>query len=524
MNEKFKGLEFGLQDFGQNLLDAVKMCAKHPVYTGFVLSFILSSCSAALPTAENPSFTPTIGPETNSDVSFEIIPTPNIKELLSPGVYPTESYCSDDLALCVFHQFDQDGKALAPRAYTNSKIDFDLDNNTVIVTGDPLIQDDKDVWIYPPHDGQNGYETVETMSVEKATTWMENMSEAGRGNMQTVIDEARSKGVGVNILMKTVLNVQKNADGQDKLVDMTGGLAISSGEEGATIAQLNDTLEPLTENELLKDQQIAGVDFVPQFDGTEKLVMEVYPSDWKDNGVAWVSPQWFELQSQIASAGEIFTLLADGTLEQRTSEGAVTVPGLTVDKNGVMTLQVGDQLVTLDPAEVKFDDTKGVSVKGYTQDENGDWGVESPTIALLNKYGVDPNTYTLTEVDGVMVGTDNETGKEILRDGRFEINYAVELAKKDCEPTDMVPDKWGSMPAKYGDISSRYLETLLNDTNYLSSDGALTVYNILIDRTKQCWGFVDGDALLYRDQTGLVQIVSTIHIPKNELFDFLFNQ
>ena len=296
MNEKFKGLEFGWQDVAQNMLDAVKMCAKHPVYTGFVLSFILSSCSAALPTAENPSFTPTLGPELNPDISFDIIPTVSAKEALSSGVYPTETYCSDDLNLCVFHQFDQEGKALAPRAYTNSQIDFDLANNAVIVTGDPFIRTDQDVWIYPEHDGQKGYEALGTMSVEEATAWMENMSEAGRGNMQTAIDEAKSKGVGVNILMKTVLNVEKNAEGQDKLVDMIGGLAVSSGEEGATIAQLNDTLEPLTENELLKDQQIAGVDFVPQFDGTEKLVMEVYPSDWIEvGGGSWVSPEFFEL-------------------------------------------------------------------------------------------------------------------------------------------------------------------------------------------------------------------------------------
>ena len=61
---------------------------------------------------------------------------------------------------------------------------------------------------------------------------------------------------------------------------------------------------------------------------------------------------------------------------------------------------------------------------------------ESTAIALFDKYGVDPDTYTLAEVDGVIVATDKETGKEIFRDGRFEISYAVELAKKDCEPTE----------------------------------------------------------------------------------------
>ncbi len=65
---------------------------------------------------------------------------------------------------------------------------------------------------------------------------------------------------------------------------------------------------------------------------------------------------------------------------------------------------------------------------------------ESAAIALFDKYGVDPDTYTLAEVDGVIVGTDNETGTEIFRDGRFEIGFVIEIAKKDCEPTNFEPD------------------------------------------------------------------------------------
>ena len=72
----------------------------------------------------------------------------------------------------------------------------------------------------------------------------------------------------------------------------------------------------------------------------------------------------------------------------------------------------------------------------YTFDkESGKWGVgiseaESAAIALFDKYGVAPDTYILTDVDGIMVGTDKETGVEIFRDGRFDISYAVKLAKR----------------------------------------------------------------------------------------------
>lgn len=85
-------------------------------------------------------------------------------------------------------------------------------------------------------------------------------------------------------------------------------------------------------------------------------------------------PQFVELQSQIAASGETFTLLSDGTLEQMTEGGAVTVPGLFVDKNGVMNLQVGNETVTLSPEDVSFDDKNGVNVEGYNFDETtGKW-------------------------------------------------------------------------------------------------------------------------------------------------------
>ena len=135
-------------------------------------------------------------------------------------------------------------------------------------------------------------------------------------------------------------------------------------------------------------------------------------------------PQFVTLQDSIAASGETFTLLPNGTLEQRTSEGAVTVPGLAVDKNGVMTLQVtlqGQSLkVTLSPEDVNFDDDTGVSVKGYTQDENGKW-VEA-IFRLPNGAGLE---FGETRADGSreIVGFIPRAGLDSQEKMAFEVKF-----------------------------------------------------------------------------------------------------
>lgn len=175
-------------------------------------------------------------------------------------------------------------------------------------------------------------------------------------------------------------------------------------------------------------------------------------------------------------------------------------------------LESGFQLVTTG--------TDGQEIEKQTVDTKG-WAetAESKAIALFNEYGVDPGSYTLAEVDGIMVGTDNETGKEIFRDGRFDISYAVDLAKRDCEPTDFEPNKYGFIQKKDMDSSNRYLEKLMADSDYWPPDDTF-LWNILIDRTRRCWGLVGNDAFLYRNETGLIQIIPIIHFTEDELFRF----
>lgn len=86
-------------------------------------------------------------------------------------------------------------------------------------------------------------------------------------------------------------------------------------------------------------------------------------------------PQFIAAQEKVAASGERFILLPDGTIQ----DGAIVVPGLLVDKNGIITLQGDSSQVTISPEDVSFDDDKGVNVAGYTLDqETGKWGVERP--------------------------------------------------------------------------------------------------------------------------------------------------
>lgn len=151
---------------------------------------------------------------------------------------------------------------------------------------------------------------------------------------------------------------------------------------------------------------------------------------------------------------------------------------------------------------------------------------ESAAIALFDKYNVDPATYTLAEVNGVIVGTDNETGTEIFRDGRFEIGFAVELAKKDCEPTDFEPNQYGLLQDKDLDSFGEYFAKLLgdtNDNNFSLSDN-MRFSDVLVDRAKQCWAITNGDAFLYRVETDRVSVIPIIHLTKDEVIEFSFGR
>lgn len=156
-------------------------------------------------------------------------------------------------------------------------------------------------------------------------------------------------------------------------------------------------------------------------------------------------------------------------------------------------------------------------------DENFKWKqtAETATIALFNKYGIDSDTYTLAEVDGVIVGTDNETGKEVFRDGRFEISFAVELAKKDCKPTDIEPSTDGLFILyESWDSFKTYISEIMKDLNF-PPDVEGWGLSILIDREKQCWALANSSNIYYRDETGLAKAVPIIHLTEDEMIEFI---
>lgn len=97
-------------------------------------------------------------------------------------------------------------------------------------------------------------------------------------------------------------------------------------------------------------------------------------------------PEFAALQQAISDSGLRFTLQADGLVY----DGETPVPGLHVAPDGTMTLDVNGESITLNPADVDFDDEDGVKIKGYEwqdkdpeDDEPGAW-VEAVETVTLN--------------------------------------------------------------------------------------------------------------------------------------------
>ena len=147
-------------------------------------------------------------------------------------------------------------------------------------------------------------------------------------------------------------------------------------------------------------------------------------------------PQFVLLQDQIADSSERYTLLPDGTIEELTADGGrQTVPGLSVDKNGAMTFQVGDQQMELKLADVSFNDLDGVKIRGY-------------------QYGTLEGTW-------------------VVATGQVWIEQIGEVEPLDLEMTTEFTIEWEKMPKiTWEDVSSgRLRETLLEKWE---SEGKLT--------------------------------------------------
>jgi len=155
-------------------------------------------------------------------------------------------------------------------------------------------------------------------------------------------------------------------------------------------------------------------------------------------------PQVIELQETLTASGRRFTLMPNGAIQ----DGAETVPGLTVAPDGAMTLTVDGETVTLNPADVVFDDEKGITIDGYEL-TNGEWveAMSGGEIAARGYfedlgYSTDGVEFRVGEVtttgwvDGVRVFEMNNNSGEFL----FDEEYAKEQAgEQDLMPTDIKP-------------------------------------------------------------------------------------
>lgn len=189
----------------------------------------------------------------------------------------------------------------------------------------------------------------------------------------------------------------------------------------------------------------------------------------------------------------------------------------------------GTDWIEVDRDKVVVEDGKVVGLDGYELDEEKGWveavsEVMQQSTALLDQYGIDPETYILTETDGVVVGTDSETGAEILRDGRLEIGFAVEIAAKSCEPTNFSPLANNPAVTKEDGNGLAYytFDTVTRSGGELQYTDPY--FNILIDRDLQCWGASEGQHFYYRDKNGVSHEIPLIGLTKNEIIQYVFSR
>jgi len=249
-------------------------------------------------------------------------------------------------------------------------------------------------------------------------------------------------------------------------------------------------------------------------------------------------PNFVNVQEQIAASGGRFMLTADGAIQ----DNGVPINGLSIAPDGTMTITVDGEEMALDPADVDFDDEKGIAIKGYKQDTDGEWveadNAEDMATAILDQYSVDPESVTITEVDGMVSVTDNETDNVLFEtDGevsKFSLEFAVDtIAVASCEPTEFKPDSYGlrsNNSVEEREKFGKYLSLVINDSGGPRWTGIKFQY-FLIDWEQQCWGIFrqtnQEDAnkdkvIIYHDVEGVAQVVPLLdEITWDEIYSFV---
>ncbi len=246
-------------------------------------------------------------------------------------------------------------------------------------------------------------------------------------------------------------------------------------------------------------------------------------------------PDFVAVQNQLAELSEHLTLLPDGTIEELTTDGGrQTIPNLYVDEKGLITILVKGEKIKLTIADLSFDDQEGLVIDGYELDDNGEWAIAvSPAMqkaeGYMTQYHVDPESVTInTGEDGAVEVVDNETGKVLIRTteytSKFDLGFAVDtIASASCDPTDFVPRDDGRMDIKYDDQKTSYVSKILKELGIDENIFAIRS-SILLNREKQCWGFVVEDNFFYRDTEHVAHKIPLLHMSKEELIEFLHSR
>ncbi len=257
-------------------------------------------------------------------------------------------------------------------------------------------------------------------------------------------------------------------------------------------------------------------------------------------------PDFVAVQNQLAELNENLTLLPDGTIEEQTADGGrQTIPNLHVDQNGVINIIFNNEHVVIDKSQISFDD-EGLKIEGYELDDNGEWveatlAPEDVATAILEQYSVNPESVTITETDGLVTVTDNETGSVLFEtDGevsKFGLSFAADsIASPSCEPTEFKPNDDnglfpGSVPGR-ADNADRFFAYLINSfyESGISGWTGMPQQYFLVNRERQCWGRffatnrVDEQkdkVMIYRDENGVVQVVPLLDaITWDEIYAF----
>lgn len=208
-------------------------------------------------------------------------------------------------------------------------------------------------------------------------------------------------------------------------------------------------------------------------------------------------PQFVELQQTIAAAGERYTLDASTGYIY---DGADVVPGLRIAPDGTMTLEVGGEVVKLDPSKVSFDDKGGVIIDGYELNEEEQWvEAESPAVqtmqAAFGKYNALLDKFTVTAEGESVVVTDPETGMVVYKDGSFEPLFLGQLIVENgmCMKTEWIGSRIGHVnPSsdlqRFTDLYGQPLSDtyLLFVKNRMINNTGLKIKNYYLG--EGCWG------------------------------------